>query len=259
MATGRLRVSIGQAGCNALAGWLRSQLPSDVSVIPNWPEPSVTMFAPGRDGLPQSRAVVSITKVGRRERDNIAQAFAVEGRSDFTAPAGSPPNARVTFRIGSFIQPAQIDIWATNEDDRDDIIDRLDDALTAGADKSLANTPYSVGVTDDPVRDEVLVGLLAADGYSGIVVCWFDEPDITDTPDRVQQGEYRCTYFGQIRGDFTRTKIVPRLVAQELKAQVYDNTATAPATSVLLYDTTTITVQANVPPPGPKVTKGTST
>jgi hypothetical protein len=257
MTTG-LRVSSGQACINALADLIRSQLPSDVNVIAQWPEPSVQLFAPASRGMPAVRATVSLTKIGRRERLDVAQAMAVESRVDFTPPTAQAPTAQVAFRIGSLIQPIQVDIWATNEDDRDDLIDRLDDVFTMGAALSLAGNPAYAGVTDDPVRDGVLVALRAKDGYSGTADCWFDEPDITQNPDGVQVAEYRATYFGHARADFTRTRIVPRLIAPELKAQSYEG-ASVPSLTSIPYDTTTITVQSNTPPPGPKVTRGTST
>jgi hypothetical protein len=49
-------------------------------------------------------------------------------------------------------------------------------------------------VNADPVEHGL--ALLLADGWSGFVSYWFDEPAITDNPDAVQRSEYRATYRG---------------------------------------------------------------
>ena len=139
------RVSVGQAAVTALQTWLRRSLPEDVAVYDRWPDADVRLFAPAQAGLPPSRAVVSVMKVGRRQRVDVI------GPSP--GPTITPDGAGkflVTFRLGSYVQPVQLDLWTASDVDRDDVLDQLDTALTAGIDKTLGI------VGGDPVRDGVL-------------------------------------------------------------------------------------------------------
>lgn len=192
-------VSIGQAGCNALAAWLKVALTTDIFVSDQWPDPDITL----------QQRTISIIQVGQRQRLDVIGGV---GDIDSSQTANeSAVFARYAFRIGSYMQPAQLDIWATNTIDRDDAIAQLDRALNTGAADTIGPA-----VTDDPVRDGVLVPLLITDGYAGNVDCWFDEPVIDDTPAAIQRGEYRATYVGQIRGAFSRLIGAPRLVQANL-------------------------------------------
>jgi hypothetical protein len=226
------RVSVGQAAANALAKWLETQL-ENVSVYPRWPEPNVRL----------SRAV-TVAVVGRRQRLNVVTGFDLQTRQNLTATT-----ALVGVRIGSFIQPIQLDAWATYDVDRDDIVDQLDDALTASA------VATGVAQTDDPVRDGILLPLLEDDGFTGTVEFWFDEPDVDNTPDSVQRSEFRATYFGEARGDFTRVRVVPRMVNPSLHVLVSESN---PPPAGQLYDTSTLSSNGATPPVI-TVTRGTAT
>ena len=241
-----LLVSVGQAAANALANWLRSQLSPDVTVIERWPEASVDLFAPAAPGDAPQRAVVSILAAGKRQRLDVVIPPSLS--DSVVALGGTPAMLQVTQPIGAFTQPLQLDVWAKFDVDRDDVIAQLDAALTTGA------VATGASASDDPVRDGVLLPLLAADGYAGNIECWLDEPDVSDDPEAIQRDEYRATYFGEARGLFSRTVTVPALAALTQKLQSSTEATPPPGT---LYQTATMTPNPS-PPPAVKTAYGTS-
>lgn len=237
------QVSVGQACANAIAAFLRTQLSEDVTVFDRWPEANVQLPPRG----------VSVVKVGRRRRLDVMQALAIVTRTNETATI-----AQVGLYLGSFEQPIQIDVWETSDDGRDDLIAQLDDAFTQGVEQTLlppGQDPIAAGVTGDPVRDGILVPLVAADGYAGNVDCLFDEPDIDDDDKGVQRDEYRATYRGSATGTFYRVRLVPRLVAPTLKLKPHEGASDYPGQK---YDTYTLETNPS-PPPATKTTYGQST
>lgn len=231
-----MAVSIGQAACNALAKYLTSFFgvtPTDVTINARWPT-----FGPK---LP-ARAI-SIIPVGRRQRLDVLPSLDIVTRQNINATT-----AKVGFRLGSYIQPVQLDVWCTYDIDRDSVIAQLDCALTAGLAATLDPTLIA-----DPVRDGIVLPLSGDDGYSGDVEFWFDQPDVGDAPESAVRDQWRATYSGEARGDFYQTSIVPRLVNTTLQVSAAEN-AIPPTTPA---DTTTISVNANPPPPT-TVTHGTN-
>lgn len=231
-----LRVSTGQAGALALASYLQGQLSSDIVILAKWPDA----------GTRKPKRMVTVVPVGRRQRLDVSQDKQILSRVNVNATT-----AQLVIRVGAYIQPTQLDVWDNTYAGRDDIIDQLDDALTQGLMVTLPNA----GVIDDPVRDGITIPLMVP--YVGNVDVWMDEPEIDDSPDSVQRSEYRATYFGEIRGDFARTRTVARM--QSLTAKIQTSTyapGTAPAGTQ--YDTTTLAVNPT-PPPAVKITHGQST
>jgi hypothetical protein len=226
------RVSVGQAAANALTTWIQAQVSSDISCFPHWPEPSQ---------LPPK--AISVVPAGKRRRLDVTTNPIVDSRVNV-----DPNTAQVEFRVGSYIQPVQLDVWTTDQSDRDDIIDQLDEALTAGMALTLGGA-----VTDDPVRDGVLLPLLASDGYSGNVDCWLDEPEVDDSPDAILRQEYRATYLGEVRGAFSVVRTVGRLVRPHLSILGYDTGKPYPGQLATL-----ITIQAQPPGTPSTVSYGTS-
>ena len=227
-----LSVSIGQAACNALAAWLRTALTSDVIVFERWPEASEDLFSTGST---PARAVVTIVRVGARTRLSVVSLPTIDAISAIVAGQFT-----VTFRVGAFIQPVQLDVWAKTDDDRDDIIAQLDVALTAGVNATIPSAPAG----DDPVRDGVLVAMNPSDGFAGNIDFFLDEPAITDSPESVARSEYRATYFGEARGPFVRSVLVPPMLALKLKQQLYVG---APIPGAL-YDATVLNANPTPPP-----------
>jgi hypothetical protein len=244
------RVSTGQAGCNSLAAWLASQLDPAIKVIAKW----------GYKRL-NPHPVVTIVPVGKRRREDVHAPFDTV-TTNLTSATAALPTQQVKFRVGGYMQNIQLDVWASEYDTRDEVIDMLDDALTAGTAQTLAQYFAAQALlgnflTGDVIRDGVLLQLREEDGYEGFVDILLDEPDTHDDPDAVARGEFRATYFGEMRGDYIRTRITPRITKLVLKEQVYVS-ATPPSPTVVPYQVTTFT-QNPTPPPVIKVTHGTST
>lgn len=229
-------VSIAQATANSLAGWLTTSLSPDVVVLSRWPTGAKLLI--NRDGRVKA---VSVTKVGRRTR--------LDAQVPMQPVASTPLSsglARMTFPIGIFEQPLQIDVWAAYDGDREDILDQLDDVLNVGVDRTLGE-----GWTDDPVKDGIVLALAEENGYTGFLDCWFDEPEIIEDPSSVHATEFRATYAGVARGGFARIRDVP--IIQSAKAG-FRSSEQSPSPDGLLFDDVTLTQTPN----GIVVTRGTS-
>src|SRR6185437_7448664 len=100
-------VSVSQAAATELQTWLKAALPSDYTIFDRWPEPNVQLWAPSTPGGPASRVVISVIKVGRRTRLDMLARY----NPPVLTPAGTNL-FQVTFTIGSYIQPLQLDVWA---------------------------------------------------------------------------------------------------------------------------------------------------
>jgi hypothetical protein len=116
-------------------------------------------------------------------------------------------------------QPLQLDVWAHTDTERDDLLARLEPALNASKAKSM---PSLALVGTDPVEQGI--ALLLSDGWEGFVSYWFDEPQLTDTPDAVQRSEYRATYHGSAAMQLTIDAESPRLARLRLQQRL-DGTA----------------------------------
>lgn len=200
------QVSVGQAAATALARHLKAALSQDVTVLDRWPEFNGNIFAALTPGDEDQRAVVSVIKVGRRQRLSVVT---VPKQADVT----NLPDGRVlvAWPIGSVIQPVQIDVWAKTDDDRDDLVRQLDDALNVGT-SAIPGAP-----TADPAADGVQAPLdPAALGYGGTVDYFLDEPEIDDSPESVQRSEYRATYFGEARAPLAKVVTASTLAAAML-------------------------------------------
>lgn len=244
-----MRVSTGQAAANALAEYLHGVLGPDVVVKSRWPS----------SGKRLPLKAVTIVPVGRRQRVDVQQDTRVLVQEDLQTPPGgaAQPTAQISVRIGSYVQPMQLDVWCQTYTDRDDLIDRLDDALTQGEEATLISTETGLPlVTSDPWRDGILLQLLPADGYTGIAELLFDEPEVSDDAESIQRSEFRATYIGEARGDFARTRIVPRMTEIIEAVQTYTSPVAPPGATVP-YATSTLTLNPT-PPPTVTVTRGSN-
>jgi len=170
-----MSVSIEQAAQNALARWLTREL-DGITVWDRWPEANVRLPA----------KAISVLRAGTR-RDEALDPTPIAQRDI----EGAPGRAVFTWRMRACTQPLQLDVWAHSDVARDDLLARLEPALNASKARSM---PSLALVNADPVEHGL--ALLLADGWSGFVSYWFDEPSITDNPDAVQRSEYRATYRG---------------------------------------------------------------
>lgn len=213
-------ISIGQAAASALATYLGAALTDDIGVVDRWPEFGPRLFQATSPGEPDFRAVVSVLHVGRRERLSVVMGPRL---GDVTPMPGG--QVQITWQIGSYVQPLQIDVWAKTDDDRDDVVRQLDELLNAGS-NAIPGAPRT-----DPVADGLALQLDPASGYVGIADYYLDEPENNEDPEAVIRSEYRASYFGEARGPFTRTVIVPAIKAAHL--QSYLAAGTLPPASLL--------------------------
>lgn len=96
------------------------------------------------------------------------------------------------WRIRACEQPVQLDVWATYEAHRDDIMARLEPALNASAGETLGDA------TDDtPTDNGVLLALREEDGWPGYVDFDFDRPRRTHAQGDQKQGQFRAMYLGK--------------------------------------------------------------
>lgn len=239
------KVSIGQACSNALAQWLKQHITPDVTVYDRWPEQDVNLFTPPaiNPGGPNQRGSITIVRIGARTRGDVWGVW--QGNPALLTADGI--NYIYTFQIGNAQQPMQIDVWAGTDDDRDDIVAQLDTWLYAGIAQTL-NIPGEI------VRDGLLLQLQDGQPAGTFSDYWFDDVEISDTPEAIQQSEYRATYFGQARTGWTEVQTVPGIQQATVKLQDSLNSPPPPGT---LYQTATVQ-QNPSPPPIFKVTFGTS-
>lgn len=209
-------VSIEQAAANSLASYLATQLPN-VTVSPRWPTPSKEMPA----------KAVTVVPVGRRQEvDHLGDFIRVVAidRAFLFDDTGQPlvdddgnqledtAHKVYTFAVNPIEQPIQLDVWAQNDFDRDDIVARLDNALSQG----LVTT--GIAANADPFRDGPLLAL--SDGYAGNVDFTFDGPDKIDNPDAASRSERRATYAGTARCTRTQQVLLPTLTTVRLKLRI---------------------------------------
>ncbi len=131
-------------------------------------------------------------------------------------------------------QPLQLDIWATTKPMRDDLVKRVEDAMTAGPRATI--DLYN----GDPFRHGPVLEL--ADGWSGgdyhaFADFTFDGPSSFDSTDSVKQSEFRATISGVVAVDLTVEAASARMARIHLKARINS----APTQQV-----TTVTAAARV-------------
>jgi hypothetical protein len=178
-----LRVSIQQAACNSLAGYLE-QILTDVVVEPRWP-------APDKKKVP--KAITIVTAGSRRDLPipiRYLQPVSVPGAND---------DVTAIWQVAACTQPLQLDIWTESDVERDDIIARLDECLNAG--ESALTDVYN----PDPVGHGVLLAL--GDGWTtSSADFYFEAPDLEDLSDSVGRASYRATYRGDANFMLALTK-----------------------------------------------------
>jgi hypothetical protein len=219
-------VTIQQAAANALATWLAAQL-TGVEVRPRWPEPT--------EELPQD--VVTVVMAGPAE-DDLLDPIIESQTNDPTLPV-----ATYTYRFRCRRQGLQLDVFTQYDVHRDDILARLDYALNASD-----NATLGFSSNNDPIRNGLSLQL--GDGWVGIAEYLFDSPEVTDTPDAVQQADYHATYKGHVDVMLTYTtpEPVPRLAMIELRQRAF---VAMPLTDVarVTADGATFTLEEEPPDP----------
>lgn len=223
-----LLVSIQQAAMNALCAWLQASLAGSPSVEPRWPDPD-KLFSGGGPTGGRYNGPVALTLIprGKRQDEYIDAAI--------TSSVDNGNGTLTNRRIQAFcIQPLQLDIWATYDVERDDLVAQLD-ALFAGAG----------GATTDPivaarrVPDEHGVALTLGNGWGNPpadpVIADFDfegGPEIDDTAENVGRVAYRATYFGEARMMLSVTTTDAKLARVTLKEMLSIADALPPPPSI---------------------------
>lgn len=181
-----MKVTVEQAVVNALGSWLARSLGKSVAVSTQWPEPTRKLPA----------KAVTILRAGAPDEEPLDPI--VVARIDT-----GPHVSLFTWRMRALRQPLQLDVWARHHAARDELLAELDVALNAPMSATLA------AVTSDPVRHGVVVPL--GDGWTGTADCFFDRPEVSDTPDAAARSEYRATLRGWADVDLTITAPSARL------------------------------------------------
>jgi len=167
-----LAVTIQQAAANALARYLTDAL-SGVTVEARWP-------APERQ-LPDKMITILLSGP-RRDEPMEHRMVSREDLNDTQVSAH--------WQIAACHQPLQLDIWATQEVARDDILAQLDQVLNAGELQEYNPWPVGNGILL-PLED----GWEDFETYGSF---YFENPDTTDTPDSVKRREFRATFSGGV-------------------------------------------------------------
>lgn len=125
------------------------------------------------------------------------------------------------WRVETIVQPVQMDVWATFEAVRDEMLAALEPALHARARDTAPGLYPGLG-GDDPVRHDLLLAL--ADGWTGChATARFDRPVIADRPTGAQVDEWRATFAGEIECFLIIRSQSPRLTTIEIKQYVGTN------------------------------------
>lgn len=198
-------VSVQQAAANALAEWLRASLPG-VVVESRWPEPNqglrpktiTVLLAGSRIDEPLDPQVLHMTPI-------------------------SASTGLYRWRVSACRQPMQLDVWTTSDVARDDLLARLDTCLRAGPSRTL---PWDWN--GDPTANELVLPL--GDGWQDTVAAIeFDAPRIIDTPESVQQREYRASLRGEARMHLYVEAESPRMALMRLRHRVSEPGAPIPS------------------------------
>jgi len=197
-----LRTSIQQAAINALMAWIQKDLAdSSIVISARWPDPNTN--------LPPK--AISILPAGEREEEYFDPYVVQTEKIDAS-------HERSWWAVASITQPLQLDIWALDSFDRDDLVARLDETLRRGV-------GYTLGLPNqNPVRQGVLLSF--ADTYWGngaTVDIVFDRMEQSDEADRVNETEYRATARGEAHMTLTVQATTPAMANIEFKMRFIES------------------------------------
>lgn len=210
------QVSIEQAMANALVTYLSGAL-TDVIVSPRWPNPAKNLPPKAITVVPAGRRQALDTSGSFIRSVAVETAFLVDGAGnqildDNGNPLVDDKHKVYTYTIEACVHPIQLDVWALTDFDRDDIVARLDAALSA-------NLVTTIGAAnDDPFRDGPLLPL--GDGYTGFADFIFDGPLKDDSTDSASRAEFRASYNGNASAHLTLKRQLPTMSIFKLKLRV---------------------------------------
>ena len=176
---------------NAIAAYL-SKLFADCTVFSRWPE-----------AQDEPNKTISVIRAGGRQ-DEFIEPQAIR-RVDLDAVT-----AEYVWRVAYCTQPLQLDVWATSDVSRDDIMARLDSALRAG--------DGPAGLLNRNPEPGLLLRFDPTDGWNGTCYFRFDTPELIETADQVQQSEFRASYRGDAYFELTVKATSPRMAIINLNS-----------------------------------------
>lgn len=187
-----MKITVEQAAINALGVWLQQALGDSVAVSTQWPEPTKKLPA----------KAVTILRAGAPEEEPLDPI--IVSRIDTGAYTSI-----FTWRLRALRQPLQLDVWARHHAVRDELLASLDVALNKGIGATLRIQ------NADPFRHGVVLPL--AHGWTGTADCFFDRPEVSDTPDAAARSEYRATLRGWAEVDLTLSAPSARIAVIQFK------------------------------------------
>ena len=194
-------VPLSQSGIDALAQWIKSQLPSEYKVHRRWPSAAV----------PLTNCVTVIT-AGKATEQNLDP--------QLQGP-GTPVDDNLTeytWRVRAVRQPIQIDCWATDPPTMGDMEARMDAARSCG-------TGLTLNDGGDIASDHLTLAIGVSGGPVGYADYFIEGPNHPQTEgqymgvgeDAAQQKEYRVTFDGFFDAMETVTATVGRMKELILK------------------------------------------
>jgi hypothetical protein len=216
-------ISAQKACANALAQYIAATLAAqgnpDVVVSQHWPQAS--------KALP--RRAITVLEAGEAQRELTQASVTLENvRTSTTADyMVQAYNARL---------PMQIDIWASSDVERDDLIARLDDMLNQGCSQlpGVFNPDaFSEGVTLPMGANTISP---SSTSWNGNSMFWFESFVETDTPDSTQRSEYRASARGEAQYVYVQTRTLDRLLGINLKLKAHEIGAAGSPPSTQLWD-----------------------
>lgn len=194
------RVSVQQAAVNALVAYLKTQLAADaneITISDSWPEQSVNL----------PKKAITVILAGPRQDDDVGSYM-----RDISRVLVSGNVYRYRWTVKACRQPIQIDIWATNDVDREDLIANLDEALHQGEGVTLGTAGRN------PFRDGILLNFLDTEDFTGTIDFTFEDgPDRDNAGDAAQRGEFRATQHGVAAMVLSLEAESPALIEAKLK------------------------------------------
>lgn len=197
------RVSVQQAGMNALATWLAAQSElAGVKIFDRWPEADQKLPARG----------ISLLMAGAPE-DTYVHNELVE----VTAAAGNEVDTKWWAKVRR--QNIQLDVWARDDMGRDDILAIWDELSHKGP-------LYTLGsVGGDPISDGITLALDEAEyGHEGFASFTFDPPILEDNASLRQRREFRATIPGILDVSLHVTARTPKIARAILQQTINGGT-----------------------------------
>lgn len=216
--------SIGQAAKNALASYLQQAINSPkynphpieglVVVEPRWP-----------DWKRLKNRTLTIVNAGQRTygSDSVLGWWHQSELID-PQPPGLPAGTKMwRWTVGWYEQPIQLDLWCWSDEDRDDLVARMDIALHTGPGELSETQPGFF----DPVVDYLVLPLAQQDGWLGSVCgAYFSEdgPELIDTAVNAEQSIYRAKWAGTLEMALTVDAIAYPIARNIFKTRMSEQT-----------------------------------